>query len=39
MLDFTGLSKEVRSNSYIENYNRRIKLKLSKLDSRIIIIR
>ena len=30
MLDYTGLPKEVRSNSYIENYNRRIKLRLSK---------
>ena len=30
MLDYSGLSKEERSNSYIENYNRRIKLRLSK---------
>ena len=29
-LDYHYLSKELRSNSYIENYNRRIKLKLSK---------
>ena len=30
MLDYTNLDKFQRSNSYIENYNRRIKLKLSK---------
>ena len=30
MLNYQFLSKEQRSNSYIENYNRRIKLKLSK---------
>ena len=30
MLNYIYLSKEQRSNSYIENYNRRIKLKLSK---------
>ena len=30
MLNYYLLSKEQRSNSYIENYNRRIKLKLSK---------
>ena len=30
MLNYHLLSKEQRSNSYIENYNRRIKLKLSK---------
>ena len=30
MLNYKHLSKEQRSNSYIENYNRRIKLKLSK---------
>ena len=30
ILDYTNLSKEERSNSYIENYNRRIKIKLSK---------
>ena len=30
MLDYHYLEKEQRSNSYIENYNRRIKLKLSK---------
>ena len=29
-LDYHYLSKELRSNSYIENYNRRIKLKLCK---------
>ena len=29
MLNYYLLSKEQRSNSYIENYNRRIKLKLS----------
>ena len=27
MLDYINLSKEERSNSYIENYNRRIKLR------------
>ena len=30
MLNYIYLNKEQRSNSYIENYNRRIKLKLSK---------
>ena len=30
MLNYHYLNKEQRSNSYIENYNRRIKLKLSK---------
>ena len=30
ILDYSYLSKEERSNSYIENYNRRIKTKLSK---------
>ena len=30
MLNYHLLSKEQRSNSYIENYNRKIKLKLSK---------
>ena len=30
MLDYSSLSKYQRSNSYIENYNRRIKLRLSK---------
>ena len=30
MLDYTNLDKFQRSNSYFENYNRRIKLKLSK---------
>ena len=30
MLNYSGLSKSQRSNSYIENYNRIIKLKLSK---------
>ena len=30
MLNYHLLSKEQRCNSYIENYNRRIKLKLSK---------
>ena len=30
MLNYIYLDKEQRSNSYIENYNRRIKLKLSK---------
>ena len=30
MLNYSDLSKYERSNSYIENYNRRIKLKLSK---------
>ena len=29
MLDYTKIKKEYRSNSYIENYNKRIKLKLS----------
>ena len=29
MLDYSQISKSQRSNSYIENYNRRIKLKLS----------
>ena len=28
-LDYTKIDKEYRSNSYIENYNKRIKLKLS----------
>ena len=31
MLNYSGLSKSQRSNSYIENYNRIIKLKLSKI--------
>ena len=30
MLDYSSISIFQRSNSYIENYNRRIKLKLSK---------
>ena len=30
LLNYSYLKKEYRSNSYIENYNRRIKLKLSK---------
>ena len=30
MLNYSYLQKKFRSNSYIENYNRRIKLKLSK---------
>ena len=30
MLNYSYLPKKFRSNSYIENYNRRIKLKLSK---------
>ena len=30
MLNYSGLSKSQRSNSYIENYNRIIKLKISK---------
>ena len=30
MLNYSYLEKKFRSNSYIENYNRRIKLKLSK---------
>ena len=30
MLDYSIITKSQRSNSYIENYNRRIKLKLSK---------
>ena len=30
MLDYSNITKNQRSNSYIENYNRRIKLKLSK---------
>ena len=30
MLDYSLITKSQRSNSYIENYNRRIKLKLSK---------
>ena len=30
MLDYSNIKKEYRFNSYIENYNRRIKLKLSK---------
>ena len=30
MLNYNNISKNIRSNSYIENYNRRIKLKLSK---------
>lgn len=30
MLNYSNLNKNIRSNSYIENYNRRIKLKLSK---------
>ena len=30
MLDYSTLTKSQRSNSYIENYNRKIKLKLSK---------
>ena len=30
MLNYHYLTKEQRSNSYIENYNRKIKLKLSK---------
>ena len=29
MLDYSQISKSQRNNSYIENYNRRIKLKLS----------
>ena len=29
MLNYFGLNKAERSNSYLENYNRRIKLKLS----------
>ena len=28
-VDYTKIKKEYRSNSYIENYNKRIKLKLS----------
>ena len=28
-LDYTKIDKEYHSNSYIENYNKRIKLKLS----------
>ena len=42
MLNYKHLSKEQRSNSYIENYNRRIKLKLSKylyLKNKCIITR
>ena len=30
MLDYSNINKSVRSNSYIENYHRKIKLKLSK---------
>ena len=30
LLDYSEINKEFRSNSYIENYNRGIKLKLSK---------
>ena len=30
MLDYTNITKNQSSNSYIENYNRRIKLNLSK---------
>ena len=30
MLDYTNITKSQLSNSYIENYNRRIKLNLSK---------
>ena len=30
MLNYSSVNKSIRSNSYIENYNRRIKLKLSK---------
>ena len=30
MLNYSNIDKSIRSNSYIENYNRRIKLKLSK---------
>ena len=30
LLNYKFLSKEQRSNSYIENYNRRIKLRLNK---------
>ena len=30
LLDYSEINKEFRTNSYIENYNRRIKLKLSK---------
>ena len=30
MLDYSNIKKDYRFNSYIENYNRRIKLKLSK---------
>ena len=30
LLNYKFLTKEQRSNSYIENYNRRIKLRLSK---------
>ena len=30
MLNYSNVNKSIRSNSYIENYNRRIKLKLSK---------
>ena len=30
MLNYNNISKNIRSNSYIENYNRRLKLKLSK---------
>ena len=30
MLDYSLIKKSQRSNSYIENYNRKIKLKLSK---------
>ena len=29
MLDYSSIKKSQRSNSYIENYNRKIKLKLS----------
>ena len=31
MLNYNGLKKFQRSNSYIENYNKRIKFKLGKL--------